>query len=166
MDVQVSTVSVDAIIQDLVKQLGGERQNAGIEIVLRFPPAIKPIQTDAQKLKQVLMNLLENALKFTERGSVTVEVAVNPIDARPVRIDVIDTGIGMPPDQLNEIFEPFRQLERETERQFGGSGLGLSICRSLCNLMGHEIEVRSEPGRGSKFSIILGADARRLPLTA
>jgi protein-histidine pros-kinase len=166
LEVQVGIVSVDTIIRDVVKQLEGGRRNGAVEIVLKLPPAIRPVQTDGQKLKQVLMNLLDNALKFTERGSVTIEVMVSPLDSQPVRIDVVDTGIGMPPDQLNEIFEPFRQLETDTERQPPGSGLGLSICRSLCDLMGYELVVRSEPGRGSKFSIILGADVRRLPLTA
>ena len=117
-------------------------------------------------LKQVITNLLENALKFTERGSVMLEVAVDPSTAVPVRIDVADTGIGIPAQQLNKIFEPFHQLETEKSRRFGGTGLGLSICRSICDLLGYDLRVQSEPGRGSTFSIVLTGEVNRLPLSA
>ena len=112
------------------------------------------------------MNLVENALKFTERGSVTVEVMVQSSTSLPVRIDVTDTGIGIPSEQLDRIFEPFHQFETERSRRFGGAGLGLSICRSICDLLGYDLLVRSEPGRGSTFSIVLTGGVDRLPLSA
>ena len=112
------------------------------------------------------MNLVENALKFTERGSVTVEVIVDPATSIPIRIDVTDTGIGIPAEDLDEIFEPFHQLETGSSRRFGGAGLGLSICRSICDLLGYDLLVRSEPSRGSTFSIVLTGQVDRLPLSA
>ena len=155
-------------LKSLLHPFVGQRRNSEVEVVLRLPQNMKPIETDPHKLKQILMNLVENALKFTQRGSVTVQVAVNPVGGRPVRIDVIDTGSGMPADRLKDIFEPFFQLNRSRQDvtgAAGGTGLGLSICRSLCDLLGYELKVSSEPGRGSTFSIILG-EANRLPLTA
>jgi signal transduction histidine kinase len=92
-------------------------------------------------------------------------VDINPANLRPGRIDVTDTGIGIPPERLQDIFEPFRQVEESTSPG-EGSGLGLSICRSLCELMRYRLEVRSAPGAGSTFSVILEADTRRLPLSA
>ena len=111
------------------------------------------------------MNLVENALKFTEQGSVTIEVFIDSTSV-PVRIDVTDTGIGIPAQQLNSIFEPFHQLNTETGRLERGTGLGLSICRSMCDLLGYKLHVQSEPGRGSTFSIVLSNDINRIPLSA
>lgn len=165
MELQFDEIAIETLLADVIKQIEGEPRNPHVNLVLRLPEASAPIQGDALRLKQVLMNLIDNALKFTTRGAVTVEVEVNPVDLRPHRIDVTDTGVGIPPERISEIFEPFRQLE-ESQRRLEGSGLGLSICRSLCHLMGYRLEVRSRPGLGSTFSIILEADAHRLPLSA
>jgi PAS domain S-box-containing protein len=165
MDLQIKTVSVDAIVRDVVKQFEGERPNPNVEIVLRLPSQLKAVQADPQKLKQVLVNLVDNALKFTERGSVTIEVTASPVDSRAVRIDVIDTGVGMPSDRISEIFEPFRRLNADAKGEPRGTGLGLSLCKSLCDLMGYQLQVSSERGRGSTFGVVLSA-VEHLPLTA
>src|SRR5262249_46421025 len=110
-------------------------------------------------------NLIDNALKFTPKGSITLEIEVSPAELRPTRIHVTDTGVGIPAHRLHDIFEPFRQLEGAPSQE-QGSGLGLSICRSLCELMGYRLEVQSEPGRGSTFTIVLAAEVLRLPLGA
>ncbi len=165
MELQLENVSVDLVVRDVVRQLEAEHRGSDVEIVMRLPSAAKPIQADPHKLKQVLMNLVDNALKFTRQGTVTVELIVGHSAMEPLRVDVIDTGVGMPSDQISEIFEPFRQLTSETSQAAKGTGLGLSISRSLCDLMGYQLEVRSEPGSGSTFSIIL-AQTNRLPLTA
>jgi PAS domain S-box-containing protein len=165
IELQLDEISIESLLADVIKQIEGDRRNPHVNLVLRLPEASVPIQGDAARLKQVLMNLIDNALKFTGRGAVTVEVQVNPGDLRPHRIVVTDTGVGIPPERIGEIFEPFRQLE-ESERRLEGTGLGLSICRSLCQLMGYRLEVQSSPGLGSTFSVILEADARRLPLSA
>lgn len=162
IDLELGPVSLDRVVREVVKQLEGERGAASVEIVLALPEKVAPIATDAAKLKQVLINLIDNALKFTERGSVTVRVVTRSSDQSPVRIDVIDTGIGIPLDRQRDIFQPFRQAGPG----FGGTGLGLSISHSLCDLLGYSLQVQSQPGRGSTFSIVLRAEETRLPLTA
>jgi PAS domain S-box-containing protein len=164
MDLQVERVAIDAILRDVVKQLEAEYHGPNVDVVLRLPPRVKPTRTDPQKLKQVLMNIVDNALKFTKEGTVTIELVVNAADMQPIRIDVTDTGVGMPADRINEIFEPFRQIESSKSHP-SGTGLGLSICRSLCDLLGYRLEVRSEPERGSTFTVVL-AETNRLPLSA
>jgi len=164
MDVEVEPVSIDVIVRDVVEQFEAERRSTDIPIVLCLPPTVAPIHADAQKIKQVLMNIVDNALKFTKRGTVTVELILSPGNKQPIRIDVTDTGVGMPPERLNEIFQPFHQLESGPHHP-KGTGLGLSICKSLCDLMGYELQVHSEPGRGSTFSIVF-EESSRLPLTA
>jgi CheY-like chemotaxis protein len=109
---------------------------------------------DPLRLRQVLTNLVGNAVKFTERGTVSVRVglASEGCDATLLRFDVADTGIGMTPEQQAHIFDPFTQADASTTRRFGGTGLGLAITASLVRLMGGTIGVESERGRGSKFS--------------
>jgi two-component system sensor histidine kinase/response regulator len=163
MDVHLDIVPIDSIIRDVAKQLESERQSFDVQLVLRMPPVVRPTRTDPQKLKQVLINLVDNALKFTKQGMITIDLSVGP-DLAPTRIDVSDTGVGMPPERISEIFEPFRQLASGS-KQTKGTGLGLSICRSFCDLMGYELQVHSEPGRGSTFSVLL-VQRDRLPISA
>jgi protein-histidine pros-kinase len=163
MELRLEQISIDSMIRDVVKQLETERRSPNVDIVLRLPSDARPVRTDSQKLKQVLINLVDNALKFTKQGSVTIELILSP-EQEPARIDVTDTGVGMPRERIHEIFEPFIQLT-SSGRAAKGSGLGLSICRTLCDLMGYELQVHSEPGSGSTFSILL-AERNRLLLTA
>jgi PAS domain S-box-containing protein len=165
MELQIEVVSVDGLVRDVVKQLETKRRNPDVEIVLRLPSIVNAMPADPQKLKQILMNIVDNALKYTERGSITIELTVHPEDLRPARIDVTDTGIGISAESIHEVFEPFRRIDASMPPGSGGTGLGLSICRSFCDLMGYELQARSEPGRGSTFSIIF-ADVNSLPLTA
>lgn len=121
---------------------------------LDFPLRIKSycpqlVVGDPQRLRQILLNLLGNAIKFTERGTVTL--TVEPWSGDRIRFTVSDAGIGIPAKQLHRIFEPFRQAEESTSRRFGGTGLGLSICTRLVQAMGGEIWVKSEVGKGSVF---------------
>lgn len=108
---------------------------------------------DPNRLRQILLNLLGNALKFTERGAVTLDVALETRSAEQVclHLTVADTGIGIPADKLESIFRSFEQVDASTTRKYGGTGLGLSICSQLINLMGGSICVASEPGVGSQF---------------
>ena len=116
-------------------------------------PEGKRVIGDEMRLMQVLLNLLSNAVKFTDSGSVTLRGKINRMTESGVemRISVEDTGIGILPEKLGVIFESFTQADAETTRKYGGSGLGLSICRELVRKMGSELQVRSESGRGSVF---------------
>jgi signal transduction histidine kinase/HPt (histidine-containing phosphotransfer) domain-containing protein len=105
---------------------------------------------DPQRLRQIFFNLLGNAIKFTDKGRVTIRVEKRGKDL--LRFTISDTGIGIPEDQLENIFNPFRQAEESTSRHFGGTGLGLSICSRLIQAMGGEIQVESKVGKGSMFS--------------
>jgi CheY-like chemotaxis protein len=115
------------------------------------------LYADAGRLQQVLVNLAGNAIKFTQKGTVTVKAGVESIRGELVilRFSVCDTGIGIPKDKLELIFEPFQQADGSTTRRYGGTGLGLSICSNLVALMGGQFEVESEEGRGSVFSFTI-----------
>jgi len=120
-------------------------------------PAPRRIRTDARRVKQVLLNLVGNAVKFTERGSIRVVVSMGG-DAeagRVVRFRVTDTGIGIAPDKIASLFEPFMQADETMSRRFGGTGLGLAVSLRLVEMLGGSIEVRSEPGVGSEFTLTL-----------
>jgi PAS domain S-box-containing protein len=129
------------------------------------------VRTDAVRLRQILMNLVGNAIKFTLGGGVRVRLGFEPAPAPILRLTVIDTGIGITPEQLGRLFRPFEQADTSTTRRYGGSGLGLQISRRLAQMMGGDIAVDSEPGRGSTFTatvrveVVQGAGVR-LPLVA
>jgi signal transduction histidine kinase len=110
--------------------------------------------TDRQKVKQILLNLLSNALKFTHHGSVTI-AARRHARERAVTVSVTDTGIGIAPADQEKIFEDFRQLDNSPTRAYGGTGLGLSICRRLAEMMDGRIAVESQVGKGSTFTLTL-----------
>ncbi len=124
------------------------------ELVGTLPTAV---ELDILRMRQVLFNLLGNAIKFTERGWVTLRVFGSPHGDGTWRLifEVEDTGIGIPADQLNAIFEAFQQVEGQSTRQYGGTGLGLSICKRLVGLMGGQITVRSTVGSGSVFTVVV-----------
>ena len=110
------------------------------------------------KVRQVLLNLLSNAAKFTEHGTITLKISRERIDEQEwVCFKVADTGIGMTPEQVSNLFQAFTQADASTTRKYGGTGLGLALSQRLCRLMGGDITVVSEPGIGSTFTIRLPA---------
>ncbi len=125
-----------------------------VEIDGRIPQDIK---SDSKRLKQILVNLIGNAIKFTESGSVRLVVRSLKKDASHVQFDVIDTGIGMTAEQQTRLFQPFSQGDASVARRFGGTGLGLAISERLAEMLGGEISVESEPGKGSTFSLTIAA---------
>jgi len=129
-------------------------------VTVDVPRELKPLTTDRQKVKQILLNLLSNALKFTHHGSVTINARANGKE-RSVALSVIDTGIGIAPADQERIFEDFRQLDNSPTRAYGGTGLGLSICRRLAQMLDGDITVESTVGKGSVFRLTLPNKGRR-----
>ena len=163
----MAPLALDALIQDAVAGFEGQLRDREVELRAELPSPMAPIVTDGAKLLQVLNNLIGNALKFTERGSVTVRVAVDEATREPLRIEVSDTGIGIPVERRTAIFEPFEQADSSTSRRFGGTGLGLSISRALCHSMGYRLELcEPEHGVGSTFRIVLARKRAAGPAAA
>src|SRR5438876_503463 len=145
---------VAAVVEETVELLAGPAQRKGVEVAYRVDPAVpRALRGDPGRLRQVLLNLVGNALKFTAHGEVAVRVGVVDQTAKTVtlRFEVADTGIGIGREKQACIFEPFAQANRSTTREYGGTGLGLAIAKQLVGLMGGEIGLQSEPGRGSRF---------------
>ena len=150
---------IDFPLRPSLEQLVNLMESKSAEKGLRFHLALAPatpeyLVGDPLRLRQVLLNFLSNAVKFTRKGEVSLAVRPLTDDGKQVVLEfsVRDTGIGLTPDQVNYIFEPFSQGDSSTTRLYGGTGLGLSICRRLVTLMGGNIEVTSEPGQGSTFT--------------
>lgn len=154
MDLKPQRVGIAKLIEGLQAQFDPIAKNRGLALHLRAAQsAPESIETDLQRLEQVLRNLLSNALKFTEQGEVTLDVSA--AGSGRVAFAVRDTGIGIDPKQQRIIFEPFCQADGTTNRKYGGTGLGLSISRELSRLLGGEIQLHSEPGRGSTFTVVI-----------
>jgi signal transduction histidine kinase len=149
--------ALDALLQDVMAQARVQADQKRLALRLEAPEGPLVLRGDPLRLKQVLLNLLSNALKFTEAGSVTLRVRALPGGAGQVvlRLDVIDTGIGIAPALQARIFEAFTQADSSTTRRFGGTGLGLSIVRRLVAMMRGELTLQSTPGQGSTFSVTL-----------
>jgi PAS domain S-box-containing protein len=159
--IEAGKLSLDPIEFDLRDRIGAmmkalalRAHQKGLELVFHIDPQIPDrLLGDANRLRQVLINLLGNAVKFTDRGEVLLHLGLQSRDEEDVqlRFEVTDTGIGIPPDKQHLIFGAFAQADASTTRRYGGTGLGLAICQSLVQLMGGKIQVKSEPGQGSTF---------------
>lgn len=144
------------LVADVMEILGESARAKGISLVAKpDPTAATSLLGDPNRLRQVLLNLVNNAIKFTERGSVEIQVScVATTDRRnDLAIVVKDTGIGISNESLAELFRPFSQADSSTTRRFGGTGLGLAICKRIVDLMDGEIKVFSEPGQGTSFTV-------------
>jgi signal transduction histidine kinase len=143
-------------ISDLIEEIKSETQTliseSGLDFVLKIESRLPPVKTDPSKLKVVLKNLISNAVKFTEKGNVTMGVYKRD---GGIEISVSDTGIGISPGDLSIIFEPFRQIESPLTRRHGGAGMGLYIAKQLVELLGGTVKVEGVVGRGSTFRIWL-----------
>jgi diguanylate cyclase (GGDEF)-like protein len=146
------------LIEEVIELVAKQAQQRDVELGYLFAPGVPTrINGDALRLRQVLINLLGNAVKFTEHGEVSVHVARTEGAAFGLRFEVRDSGIGMRPDQQQHLFESFAQADPSTTRKYGGTGLGLAICKQLVALMGGEIEVDSRLGEGTTFSFTVRA---------
>ncbi|MHA6720592.1 response regulator [Sphingomonas sp. RS6] len=156
LELQPRRVRIEPVLDKLQSLFAASATAKGLAMrVERAADAPAEIDTDPQRLEQVLKNFLSNAIKFTERGEVAL--AVTGLADGRITFTVRDTGVGIPPDQQQIIFEAFRQADGTVSRKYGGTGLGLSISRELARLLGGEVTVESVPGEGSRFSLVLPA---------
>ncbi|HEX8876976.1 MAG TPA: PAS domain S-box protein [Phycisphaerales bacterium] len=164
MTVESVDLSPRNLIEDALQTLAGRAAEKGIALRAEIAPDLPAsIRSDPLRMRQVLLNLLGNAIKFTHHGSVTLRASVVTGTTPLLRCEITDTGVGMTPEQVARLFRPFEQADSSTTRRFGGTGLGLRISRRLTELLGGGIEVSSEPGRGSRFvatfALTEGADS-------
>ncbi|MBI5258480.1 MAG: response regulator [Burkholderiales bacterium] len=146
-------MSLHGLLLSVASLFRANAERRGLQLELQLAPDLPDrVLGDAQRLKQVLSNLVGNAIKFTERGSITLRVAAMP---QGVRFEVCDTGIGIPADRLDRLFDPFYQIDTSRRRSHGGTGLGLSISQRIVQAMGSSIDVASTVGQGSVFSFTL-----------
>lgn len=155
MDLNLTSTRLVPLVQEVIDLLQPQADSRGLQLKLEVLQEEQIVETDDQKLRRVLINLIGNAIKFTHQGCVTVRVEAPDASSGCIFLRVADTGIGITPDKLDTIFEAFRQADNSTTREYGGTGLGLTISRSLVELLGGTLTVESEIGKGSTFSVKL-----------
>jgi signal transduction histidine kinase len=161
LDLTLEPVDLEEFLPVVVGALEGTIDAQGVTFRLEIEPPLKPVRCDRLRLNGVLNNLIGNALRFAAHGTVALRVVKEPGTSNPLRIDVVDSGIGISPETRTKIFESFVQADGSTARRFGGTGLGLAIARALCRAMNFDLVVASEAGAGSTFSILLDSSAPR-----
>ncbi len=157
LEIELLPMAPHTLLQEVVGVLRVKAEEKGISLNLAFDgPIPETLTSDPTRLRQILTNLLSNAIKFTEQGGVTMTARLERADAGPTFcVEVADTGVGMPPEALDSIFEAFVQADASVTRKFGGTGLGLDISRRFARGMGGDIVVASELGRGSTFTVTI-----------
>jgi CheY-like chemotaxis protein len=156
MEMFPEVFDVSALVREVSGTIRPLAERRGNVLDLRCGEEALRMRADQTRVRQVLLNLMSNAAKFTENGRVTLDVERNEVNGAPwMRFRVIDTGIGLSPEQLAKLFKAFAQADASTTRKYGGTGLGLVISRQLCQMMGGEVTVESDPGRGSVFTMLL-----------
>jgi signal transduction histidine kinase len=160
---QSQMVNLDDILDDL-RSIYDVPLNKELSLIWDHPCKLPPIRTDSGKLRHILQNLINNAMKFTEKGNVTISTRCLP-ETRTVEFKVTDTGIGIPKEALPFIFEMFRQLDGSESRTHGGVGLGLYIVKKFTEMLGGKIDVESEPGKGSTFTVTIPYEKQAPALT-
>lgn len=154
MELYIESFEIPQLVQEVATTITPLVQKKGNTLVLDCPADIGVMQADAMKIRQMLLNLLSNASKFTENGTITLAVGRQP-DGQTIHMKVSDTGIGMTPEQLGRLFQAFSQADASTASKYGGTGLGLAISKQFAKLMGGEITVESTPGVGTTFTVVL-----------
>ncbi|TVQ96713.1 MAG: response regulator [Spirochaetaceae bacterium] len=172
MTIQPRPCPIERLVRDTLKSFESKAEQKGLQLVSRFGPELPDeVMIDELRVRQVLNNLVGNAIKFTERGSVLVTVTSPMQDGEnsALTITVQDTGVGIDPTEIETIFQPFVQQQNQDNRAYEGTGLGLAITRRLVEMMNGTIEVASKPGEGARFTVTLrnvcgGSDATDAPL--
>jgi len=153
VSVTLKDVDLALLIEETVDQLEAWGLNENVKTFIEVPPRLDSIRADESRLRQVLINLVGNAVKFTDEGSITVRVDADGCTVQKIHVE--DTGVGVPPERIKNIFAAFEQADGASTRAHEGSGLGLAISRALCELMGMRLSVESVLGKGSTFTISL-----------
>jgi len=154
MPIQVSEFNINEIVPEVMAELEPVIARSKLTVTPKLAPEAPALRNDRQKVKQIVLNLLSNALKFTHQGGIEIAVQYDPL-APAVSIAVTDTGIGIAPEHHERIFEDFRQVDDSPSRQYGGTGLGLAISRRLASALGGRIMLRSSLGQGSTFTLTI-----------
>jgi signal transduction histidine kinase/CheY-like chemotaxis protein len=161
LELSPEQVTIMPLVDEVVgtaRQLAEQNKN---RLVVDVQPSLAPVTVDPMRLRQILLNLLSNACKFTKQGEVKLQVKTIVDGRNWIEFAVADTGIGMTPEQMAKLFEEFTQADSSTARRYGGTGLGLAITRKLARMMGGDVTVTSEPGKGSVFAVRLPGAAER-----
>jgi signal transduction histidine kinase/DNA-binding response OmpR family regulator len=160
MELYLESFEVEPMIHEVVSTIDALVQKKSNRLRIELAPDLGKMRADLTKVRQALFNLLSNAAKFTQSGTITLSARREAIEGRDwLGFAVSDTGIGIPPEKLGHVFEEFSQADESTTRDYGGTGLGLPISRRFCQMMGGDITLESEVGRGSTFTIRLPAGA-------
>jgi len=158
MPLNLATFQIPELVNEVMSELEPIIKRSKLKVRATMHRGVLAIKSDRQKVKQIVLNLLSNALKFTPAGAVTITAYR---EGGTIAIAVQDTGVGIPSEDQVKVFEDFRQLDSSPARGYGGTGLGLSICRRLSQMLGGTIDLESEPGKGSTFTLRLPARLRR-----
>jgi signal transduction histidine kinase/CheY-like chemotaxis protein/putative methionine-R-sulfoxide reductase with GAF domain len=159
MDIHVESFAIAPLVEEVVQTIATMATKNGNKVVVDCTADLGTMRADQTRIRQALLNLASNANKFTERGTVTIAARRTTEAGREwVTLAVSDTGIGLTPEQMGKLFQDFVQADASTTRKYGGTGLGLAISRRFCQMMGGDITVASEPGRGSTFAIRVPAE--------
>jgi signal transduction histidine kinase len=156
MELHLETFSLVPVIKDVAKTIEPMATKNGNRLVMDCPADLGTVHADQTRFRQSLLNLASNANKFTEKGTITIAAHQGRENGRDwITLAVADTGIGMTPEQMGKLFQEFSQASSTTASKYGGTGLGLAISKRFCQMMGGDITVESEVGRGSTFTIRL-----------
>jgi signal transduction histidine kinase/CheY-like chemotaxis protein len=158
MELEITSVSLGDLAREILTELEPQAAARNVRMSVECPDVPCLLDTDRGKLEQILTNLVGNAVKFSAEREVRVVVRADPASGQPLRIDVVDTGIGIPAERMASIFEAFQQADNSTARHYGGTGLGLTISRSLAQFLEFDIVVTSEVGAGSTFSVVFAPE--------
>jgi signal transduction histidine kinase len=157
-ELHIAEVNAEHVVRDVAQVVDLLASERGLDLIVETGNSPVPLETDPAKLHQILLNLVANAVKYTERGHVRISLAT---DGDSAVFTIMDTGIGIAPENIGRIFEPFWQVDRARRTDGGGTGLGLSVVHRLVQLLGGQVRVESEPGRGSTFTVLLPVSRAR-----
>ena len=160
MPMQLSEFNLNELVPEVMTELDPVISRSKLTVAPRLWPQLPTVYSDRQKVKQIIVNLLSNALKFTHEGGIQITVGYSPAE-RTASVAVADTGIGISPENHEKIFEDFRQVDDSPSRQYGGTGLGLAICRRLATALGGRITLESTMGVGSTFTLAIPVETEQ-----